>query len=284
MSDHPQPPRCDICPHACRLADGETGLCSARAGRGGTVVPLAYGLVTSLALDPVEKKPLAHWHPGSRILSVGSLGCNLDCPFCQNSSIARLRLDEAANLPFLGPEQLAEKAVALKPQGNVGVAFTYNEPLINLEYVLDCAQAVHAQGLQTALVTNGYTTAATAERAFADIDAANIDLKAFDQGFYDQLSAPAGLAAAKRSIQIAMAAGTHVEVTTLVIPGLNDSPEAMAAEAAWLASLSPDIPLHVSAFHPAHRMLDRPRTPRQTILELVAVAQQHLAHVHPGNI
>jgi pyruvate formate lyase activating enzyme len=181
------------------------------------------------------------------------------------------------------PEELVEQACALQARGNIGLAFTYNEPLINYEFVRDTAARAHGARLKNVLVTNGYANPSVIQEVFASIDAANIDLKAFDQGFYDLVGAPKGLETVKASIEYA-ASTCHVEVTTLVIPGLNDSPAQMNEQAAWLASLDKNIPLHITRFHPAYKMLDRAPTPRQTVLDLVAVARQQLNYVFPGNI
>jgi len=277
---------CPVCPHACRLREGEIGVCGARQAQDEAVTPINYGACTALALDPIEKKPLACFLPGSMILSYGSFGCNLSCSFCQNWEIARQTPDNPARSTgtYLSPQELAEQARALESRGNRGVALTYNEPLICPEYILDVAELVHAHGLELVIVTNGYVTPKMAERVFAVVDAANIDLKAFNQDFYTLVGAPAGLATVKKTIQTALALGCHVEVTTLIIPGLNDNPEEMAAEAAWLAALDPDIPLHISRFHPAYDMMDRPPTPRETIHRLEGIAREHLTRVYIGNM
>jgi len=179
---------------------------------------------------------------------------------------------------------LVQQAVALKPQGNIGVALTYNEPLISPEYLLDVAKETQIEGLKLAVVTNGYVTLQTAEQVFKAADAANIDLKAFNQDFYTSVGAPAGLATVKQSIQIALAQGCHVEITTLIIPGLNDSPDEMAEEATWIASLSPEIPFHVSRFRPSYHMMDRPPTPVDTMHTLANIAREHLNFVYIGNM
>ncbi|MCL1847671.1 MAG: AmmeMemoRadiSam system radical SAM enzyme [Coriobacteriia bacterium] len=275
---------CPICPHACSLADGQLGVCGARRARGDTVFAENYGRITALNLDPIEKKPLARFHPGARILSVGSYGCNLSCAFCQNSDISCMRAD--ALPPGAGiqtPEELVDRALALKKDGNVGIAYTYNEPLVGYEFVLDTARLAHKAGLVNVIVSNGYSNEAPFSQLLPHLDAANIDLKSFSQDFYDQVNAPLGLETVKRSIVLA-AYCMHVEVTTLIIPGLNDSEWEIDQLSAWLAGVSPDIPLHLTRFFPAHRMLDRLPTPRETVLRLVGVAKAHLAHVYAGNM
>lgn len=269
---------CTLCFHHCQLDEGQTGFCRARAGRGDKIVPLNYGRLTSLALDPIEKKPLRRFHPGSQILSVGSFGCNLRCPFCQNASIAQVGSE--APTRNVTPEELASLARELVPRGNIGVAYTYNEPLVGYEYVLDCAERIHQAGLLNVLVSNGTIEEKSWRELLPLIDAANIDLKGFNESWYRSLSGD--LATVKRNIAIA-AEHCHVEVTTLIIPDSNDSPAEMQAEAKWLAAINPDIPLHISRFFPRHHMSDRPPTPVDTIYHLADIAREHLQYVYTGN-
>lgn len=269
---------CTLCFHHCQLDEGQTGFCRARAGRGDKIVPLNYGRLTSLALDPIEKKPLRRFHPGSQILSVGSFGCNLRCPFCQNASIAQVGSE--APTRNVTPEELASLARELVPRGNIGVAYTYNEPLVGYEYVLDCAERIHQAGLLNVLVSNGTIEEKPWRELLPLIDAANIDLKGFNESWYRSLSGD--LATVKRNIVIA-AEHCHVEVTTLIIPGSNDSPAEMQAEAKWLAAINPDIPLHISRFFPRHHMTNRPPTPVDTIYHLADIAREHLQYVYTGN-
>lgn len=270
---------CGVCPRGCTLDEGQTGFCRARVNRGGRIVDDNYGRLTALALDPIEKKPLQQFYPGSLILSAGSYGCNLRCPFCQNSDISMAD----ANAPYtvVSPQQLVTQALSLTGRGNIGVAFTYNEPLVGLEYVCDAASLAHEAGLQTVLVSNGYCTDATLDSLLPLVDAANIDLKGFTQPFYDWIG---GLLAPVQNTIRRMTGVCHVEVTTLVIPGHNDSDAAMEAEAAWLASLSPDLPLHLSRFFPRYRMAGSPPTPTETLHRLRDVARQHLRNVYLGNL
>ena len=282
---------CTLCPRACRLAQGARGWCGARMEHDGAVVPEHYGHISSLALDPIEKKPLAFFHPGSMILSMGGYGCNLDCPFCQNSSIAHgwTELSGSRETPVYHendsalPNQLVTYARAEVARGNIGIAYTYNEPLIDYEFVSDCARRVHEEGLLNVIVTNGYLNEEPWLALLPHLDAANIDLKGFTQDFYDVLGAPRGLETVKRNIASA-ASRIHIEVTTLIVPGLNDSLEEIGALAAWLASVNPHIPLHLSRFFPQHRMQDRMPTPRSRLSELAEVAREHLAHVQLGNV
>ena len=271
--------RCELCFHHCALNEGQTGLCRARACQDGKIVSLNYGKLTSLALDPIEKKPLRRFHPGSLILSVGSFGCNLRCPFCQNHEIS-LAGDSGIPTVEVSPEQLAAKATELVPQGNIGVAYTYNEPLIGYEYVQGCASLVHEQGMVNVLVTNGTVEEEPWRALLPLIDAANIDLKGFTPAWYRRLGGD--LETVKRSIALA-AERCHVEVTTLLIPGENDSEEEIRELARWLASVSPEIPLHLSRFFPRYRMLDSPPTPVEQVYRLAEAARRYLSHVYTGN-
>ncbi len=271
--------RCGLCFHNCELSEGQTGFCRARVCRDEAVVPLNYGKLTSIALDPIEKKPLRRFRPGSLVLSAGSFGCNLRCPFCQNHEISMAGSGEIQTID-ISPERLADKAVELIPQGNIGVAYTYNEPLVGYEYVRDCAALVHERGLANVLVTNG-TIAEKPWREFLPlIDAANIDLKGFTRSWYRRLGGD--LEMVKRSIALA-AENCHVEVTTLLVPGGNDSVEEVRALARWLASVSPDIPLHLSRFFPRYQMRDRPPTPVDSVYRLADEASNWLAYVYTGN-
>lgn len=269
---------CSLCFHHCRLEDGQTGFCRARANHNGTIVSLNYGRLTALALDPIEKKPLRHFHPGSMVLSVGSFGCNLRCPFCQNASIAQVGAE--APTRTVSPNALVQLAHTLQNRGNIGIAYTYNEPLVGYEYVRDCAALAHEAGLQNVLVTGGTIAPEPWQALLPLIDAVNINLKGFDERWYRRLGGD--LTTVKQAITIA-AALTHVEVTTLIIPDENDSHEEIDALAAWLASVNPEIPLHVSRFFPRHHMTRRAPTPVDTVYHLADVARAHLRYVYTGN-
>lgn len=272
---------CGLCPHHCRIAEGGTDLCAARTNRGGKIVCQNYGQVTSLALDPIEKKPLYHFHPGSVILSVGSYGCNLLCPFCQNHEISRAKAGDLRT-ETLPPEALVQLAEDTRQKyGNIGVAFTYNEPLVSYEYVLDCAKLLREKDLAVVLVTNGQMCEAPLRNLLPYVDAMNIDLKGFTQAFYDWISGD--LETTKTAVRLAVEAGVHVEVTTLVIPGRNDNEKEMEAEARWLASISKEIPLHLSRYFPRYHC-DIPMTPRKTLEKLKKIANQYLRYVYIGNV
>ena len=272
---------CGACPRHCRLADGATGFCRARKAMGGRVAAANYGKITSIALDPIEKKPIAFFHQGSRILSIGSFGCNLRCPFCQNDTISQ---HGEGQVPFqtTTPKELADLAQKLKDeQGNIGLAYTYNEPLVGWEFVRDCAQEIHARGLLNVLVSNGCASKEVVEELAPLMDAANIDLKGPSQEYYDWTGGD--FSAVCRTIKTLHSAGCHVEVTTLVVPGRNDSDSDIAAIAAFIASVSPDIPLHVTRFFPRYRMTDSQPTPIGTVHHLANIARQQLRRVLTGN-
>ena len=270
---------CELCFHHCALDEGQTGLCRARACQDGKIVSLNYGKLTSLALDPIEKKPLRRFHPGSLILSVGSFGCNMRCPFCQNHEIS-MAGDSGIPAVEVSPEQLAAQAAELVPHGSIGVAYTYNEPLTGYEYVRDCAALVHEQGMVNVLVTNGTVEEEPWRALLPLIDAANIDLKGFTPAWYRRLGGD--LETVKRSIALA-AERCHVEVTTLLIPGENDSKEEIRELARWLASISSEIPLHLSRVFPRYRMLDRPPAPVEQVCRLAETARRYLSYVYTGN-
>lgn len=267
---------CGICPQNCMLEDGQTGFCRARTRDDGEIRANNYGRVTSMALDPIEKKPLRRFHPGSMILSVGSYGCNLRCPFCQNFEISMA--DEKLGGVYVPPEALLEKALQIK--GNLGVAFTYNEPLIGYEYVRDCAKLLKENGLKTVLVTNGYINEEPMDKLLPLIDAMNIDLKAFTESYYQTLKGH--LEPVKRTIALC-APRCHVEVTTLIVPGRNDSEDDMRAQSAWLSGISSEIPLHISRFFPRYHMEKAQATPVETIKNLAAIARKSLKFVYTGN-
>ena len=282
---------CEVCFRHCEIPEGGTGFCGARTCEGGRVRAANYGLVTSLALDPVEKKPLSRFHPGSMIVSAGSYGCNLRCPFCQNNSISWS--DEAfalaGRVPYMPPEKLAAIAEAAVPEGNIGVAFTYNEPLVGYEYVRDTAKLVHEAGLVNVLVTNGTAELSVLEELAPHIDAMNIDLKGFSGSYYRDLLG-GDLSMVKDFIREAVKV-CHVELTTLIIPGENDSEDEMREMTAWIAGLrdgegrvtGTEIPLHISRFFPQFRMTDRRATDVRHIYRLADIAREKLRYVYTGN-
>jgi pyruvate formate lyase activating enzyme len=274
--------QCDLCPRFCRLHDGQRGLCFVRARRGEEILLTTYGRSSGYCIDPIEKKPLNHFLPGTPVLSFGTAGCNLTCKFCQNWDISKSRefdslTDRAA------PETIAAAALAT---GCRSVAFTYNDPVIFLEYALDVAAACRARGIKTVAVTAGYITAEPRTEFFAALDAANVDLKGFTESFYRKLCS-AALAPVLETLEyIKHETGTWLEITTLLIPGENDSDEEVSALSHWvLDRLGPEVPLHFSAFHPAYRMLEVPATPPETRRRACHIARDvGLRYVYSGNI
>ncbi len=274
--------RCDVCPHGCALREGQAGRCAVRRREGNRIVLAAYGRTSGFCVDPIEKKPLHHFLPGSSVLSFGTVGCNLSCRFCQNWDLSRSRdlgrLRERAT-----PEQIAASARNL---GCRSVAFTYNEPAIFLEYVSDVAEACHAEGLATVAVTAGYLEDAARRDFFAHLDAANVDLKAFSEDFYRRIAGGSLQPVLDTLRHLVHETDVWTEITTLLIPGLNDAEDEIRRLCAWIATeLGPDVPLHLSAFHPAHRMLDRPPTPPATLRRAHALAREAgLRFVYTGNV
>jgi pyruvate formate lyase activating enzyme len=281
-------PICDVCFRQCTIEEGQTGFCGGRICREGKIVAGNFGKLTSLALDPIEKKPLKKFRPGSMILSLGSYGCNLRCPFCQNSSISwsQKAFEYKDHADYYLPEEIVNAASDLRTHGNIGLAFTYNEPLVGYEFVRDTAKLSKQAGMQNVLVTNGTATPKVLNEIAPYIDAMNIDLKAFSSSFYrDFLNGD--LQMVKAFIQTA-AASCHVELTTLIIPGKNDSEQEMLELSAWVATLEEQynkrIPLHITRFFPTFRLTDRAPTPVNTIMRLVEIAKENLEFVFPGNV
>lgn len=271
--------KCDVCPNHCNLTPGQIGKCHVRRNSDNKIVCDNYGQLTSMALDPIEKKPLYHFYPGHSILSVGSYGCNLRCSFCQNYEIS---MSEAGNVQtmFVTPEELAQKAEQLQSHNNIGVAFTYNEPLIGYEYVRDTARIVQSMGMKNVVVTNGTAKPWVLEELLPYVDAMNIDLKGFSEEFYQMIGGD--FETVKEFIRIA-SARCHIELTTLIIPNENDSLEQMQEEAAWIASVDPEIVLHISRFFPRYHMQDREATSVARMQELAEVAKEKLNYVYLGN-
>ena len=280
--------KCEVCFRHCELKEGQTGFCGARICAGGVVRAANYGRVTSLALDPIEKKPLRRFMPGSAILSVGSYGCNLRCPFCQNHEISwsaeAMRYADTAET--ITPEQLTRIASKYRTRGNAGVAFTYNEPLVGYEFVRDTAKLVHEAGMVNVLVSNGTAELPVLEEILPYIDAMNIDLKGFTDRYYEKLlGGDRGMV--MRFIERAVKS-CHVELTTLIIPGENDSEDEMRQMCAWIAGLSgkgpgKEIPLHISRFFPRFHMTDRDATSVRKVYRLAEVAGEQLRYVYTGN-
>ena len=274
--------QCDLCPRYCKLRPGQRGFCFVSEAREEGIVLTSYGRASGFCIDPIEKKPLNHFYPGSSILSFGTAGCNLGCRFCQNWSISKARQNDQLT-DWAVPEDVASAALRV---GCRSIAFTYNDPIIFAEYAIDCAVAAHEQGLKTVAVTAGYITPAARRDFFAHIDAANIDLKAFTQQFYHKLCF-ANLEPVLDTLRwLKQETDVWIEVTTLLIPGHNDSETEISQLCDWFVeNMGPETPLHFTAFHPDFKMQDIPRTPPET---LSRARQQALAaglrHVYTGNV
>jgi pyruvate formate lyase activating enzyme len=273
--------QCDVCPRACKLHEGQRGLCFVRGRVDDQVVLASYGRSSGFCVDPIEKKPLNHFLPGSAVLSFGTAGCNLACRFCQNWDISKSReidtLSQAAS-----PELLAHAAEQL---GCRSVAFTYNDPVIFMEYAMDVADACRERGIKAVAVTAGYMCEAPRAEFYRHMDAANVDLKAFTDRFYEKITF-GKLSAVLDTLEFLASTDVWFEITTLLIPGHNDSDAEIAAECAWLVShLGTDVPLHFTAFHPDFKMLDVPPTPPATLRRARRIALDHgLRYVYTGNV
>jgi pyruvate formate lyase activating enzyme len=272
---------CRLCPRACVIADGARGWCNVRRNVGGTLFSAVHGRAAAAHVDPIEKKPLNHFLPGSRTFSIGTVGCNLDCAWCQNCTLSRGDPDTSRSID-LGPDQVVSLA---RTHDCASIAFTYNEPTVFAEYAADVADRAHAAGLRTVAVTNGYIAPDACRDLFSRIDAANVDLKAFRDDLYRRHTG-GSLQPVLDSLVCMKALGVWIEVTTLIVPGLNDNPGDLAAQTAWIRDhLGRDTPFHLSAFHPDHRMRDRARTPISTLEHARDIATQAgLRFVYLGNV
>jgi pyruvate formate lyase activating enzyme len=269
--------QCTLCPHDCRISNNESGFCEIRKNKNGELIAMNYGKVSAIALDPIEKKPLYRFHPGKKVLSIGGFSCNLRCPFCQNHEIA---MDGTSRqYEQLSPQDVLNLALQTVPEGNIGIAYTYNEPLIGYEFLYDCAKLINEAGLLNIVITNGYINEEPLEKLLPFIDAMNIDLKGFSDDFYKKVGGT--LESVKRTIARAHN-HCHIEVTTLIIPNENEND--IESLAAWLASTDPEIPLHLSRFFPQHKYSDREPTTRETIYRLCETAKKHLKYVYAGNM
>jgi pyruvate formate lyase activating enzyme len=266
--------QCLLCPFECLLENGKTGICGGKRNIEGSLIAINYALTTSINLDPIEKKPLYHFYPASKILSIGPNGCNFGCLFCQNYNISQ----EDAPTRHLSPQE----AVALaKDAGSVGIAYTYAEPLIWFEYVMDASRSAREAGLKNVLVTNGFINPEPLEELLPLTDAMNIDVKSMDPAFYKKIchgKLEPVLETVRRS-----ARKTHVEITNLVIPGYNDSDDMFEKLAGFIAQINPDMPLHFSRYHPDFKFT-APATPYETLLRAVAIAKEKLKFVYTGNV
>jgi pyruvate formate lyase activating enzyme len=273
---------CGLCAHRCRIQPGKRGRCRVRENRAGTLVSLVYGRPVSLAVDPIEKKPLFNFHPGSSVFSIATVGCNLSCSFCQNWTLSQASPESAR------ARELPAAAVAamVEEEGCGGIAYTYNEPTVFVEYALDIARLVRGQGRYNVFVTNGYMTEEAVRALAPFVDAANVDVKSISQAFYrERCGAPKAPEAVLAAIREMRRHKMHVEVTNLLIPGLNDSEEDLRALCAALAELDRGIPVHFSRFHPDFRLRDRGPTPAATLERASALAKEAgIRYVYTGNV
>jgi pyruvate formate lyase activating enzyme len=270
---------CLLCPHYCKLSEGQTGICGVRKNSGNEIGLLTYGTLSGFSLDPVEKKPLYHFFPGHSILSIGSYGCNMRCDFCQNHNISQ-RIPEKL-VKEITVKEIVE--AVLKAENNIGIAFTYNEPVIWFEFMRDTAIAVKDEGFSTVMVSNGYVNKEPLDLIIQFIDAYNIDLKAFNNDFYRKLTG-ANIEPVKSCMKQIVNAGKHLEITTLIIPGENDDEKEMEYQSEWIAGeLGKEVPLHLSKYFPMYKR-DNPSTSDTTLSRLFEIASRHLNHVYLGNL
>jgi pyruvate formate lyase activating enzyme len=274
--------KCLLCPHECLIPEGRRGICRVRENRQGRLFTLVYGQPAAVHADPVEKKPLFHFYPGKQILSVGTYGCNLRCSFCQNHHLSQMdRPSSGHPFPALPPEILAEQALRLK--GNTGMAYTYNEPTIFYEYMTETARQIHQGGMKNVMISNGFISAEPLKNLLPLMDAFNIDLKSFRDSFYRKVTGGT-LMPVLETLKIIANAGKHLEVTHLVIPGMNDEPDGFREMVTWLSEeLGCDIPLHLSRYFPAYH-LDQPPTRLETLRFFAQLAEEKLHFVYTGNV
>ena len=270
------PYSCSICPHNCRIPDGGFGRCGVRGCRDGRLYLPYHGILSAASNDPVEKKPLYHFHPGESIFSIGFYGCNLSCPFCQNYHISKEFGEPSSSVT--SPEKAAERALS---EGSFGIAYTYSEPVVHYEWVLETAKAAHRLGLKNVMVTNGFINPGRADALLEHIDALNIDLKSFNDDFYRR-ELRGSLEPVLEFIRKA-AAVSHVEATTLVIPGKNDGEDEISSCSKFLSSVDPDIPYHLSAYYPTYNY-SVPPTSSARLTHLADLASEDLNFVYTGNI
>lgn len=275
--------RCGMCVHACILALGRSGYCGVRRHEAGGLVSPFLGRFTSLAVDPIEKKPLYHWMPGTRIFSLGSVGCTMRCPFCQNHNIAQPAAapGKGPMLPSLTALPVRELVPAIRNLGVPSVAFTYNEPTLQAEYIVEAGPLLREAGIAVALVTNGMMSHDVLEDLAPWVDALNVDVKTFNQRAYRRMGG--SLERMRATVEYLVRAGKHVELTTLVVPGISDGEEDCARMVEWIAGLSPGIPLHFSRYFPAH-IYTAPATEPAVLERMKQIAEARLTHVHLGNV
>lgn len=272
---------CFLCAHRCRIASGRRGICRVRENRDDALYTLVYGRLIAANVDPIEKKPLYHFQPGSQSYSIATMGCNFNCDFCQNASISQANYPERLAGSYAEPQSVVDEAERHRCSS---IAYTYTEPTIFFEYARDVASIAHERGIKNVFVTNGYQTPETIDKMAGLVDAANIDLKSFDDEFYRKLCG-ASLAPVLEAIRLMHENGIFVELTTLLITGENDSDGELKQLAGFIADISPDIPWHVSAFYPTHRMLEHPPTQPNSIYKALEIGEKAgLRYLYAGNI
>lgn len=273
--------RCRLCPHECVIPEGKVGACHVRVNRNGQLISLVYGQLAAIHSDPVEKKPLYHFYPGRQILSVGTHGCNLRCSFCQNYNLSQCDVDAPSRDFPITPSQLAHQAMSIP--GNIGIAYTYNEPTVFYEFMVDVAELIHSAGLKNVAITNGFINSGPLLNLLPLMDAFNVDLKSFSDSFYRQMTG-GRLAPVMDTLKAIVNAGKHLEITYLVIPTLNDSEEEFREMIDWISlELGPDIPLHLSRYFPAWK-LSLPPTPESTLDNFADIAAEKLRYIYTGNV
>jgi len=269
--------RCELCPHFCKVAESMVGSCSVRFNQEGELYSYGYGVISEMSLDPIEKKPLYHFESGNKILSIGGFGCNMDCQFCQNYDISMANVPTGR--PLVTPKDILKLAVEYKVEQNIGVAYSYNEPLVGYEFVYDCSKLIFDAGLKNVLVTNGLINPKPLSVLLPLISAMNIDLKGFTQEYYDKLDG--NLETVKNTIVTAYKA-CHIEITVLVVPEENENDIEPIAK--WLSEIDPDIPLHISRFFPRYKCSDKQPTSLELMDEAAAAAKKYLNRVYTGNM
>lgn len=274
--------RCDLCGHKCKIALAKRGICGVRENREGTLYTLVYGVVAAENVDPIEKKPLFHFYPGSRSYSISTVGCNFSCAFCQNSDISQMPRDRGEiRGRKISPDEIVENAVSTKAKA---IAYTYTEPTVFFEFAFDIGRIAHNRGIKNVFVTNGFMTAEAIEKISPYLDAANVDLKSFNDGFYRKICG-GRLSPVLGSIRKMKALGIWVEVTTLIIPTLNDGDEELKRIAEFILSVGAETPWHISRFHPMYKMVNLPPTPLKTIHRAAEIGKEAgLRYVYSGNV
>ncbi len=273
--------RCKLCPHACIIKEGEKGICRVRKNDSGKLLTDVYGFVSAMNLDPIEKKPLYHYYPGSSVLSIGSYGCNLHCSFCQNSSISQSEADNSRQKQYFTPEQLI--ALAMNQPGNLGIAFTYNEPIVYYEYMIDTARMAKKAGLKTIMVTNGFINPEPLDELLGFTDAFSVDLKAFSEEFYRKVTS-SRLKPVLEALRQIRKSGKHLEIVNLLIPGLNDDEPAFTEMVKWIAAeLGKETVFHISRYFPQYKLTTVATSP-ESIRKMESIARRHLTWVYTGNM